>query len=111
MISYRLTRQIAVVLTSVALIFGIAPAVKAQNGQFSPCETQQIINGLSYPNSSQRFFEEGQRKFEKEIDALTQEEFPATESILQIDEDLLQQRQLSPTEKLPTLPQKVKTKG
>jgi hypothetical protein len=111
MISYRLTRQIAVVLTSVALIFGISPAVKAQKVQLSPSQTQQVVNALSYPTSSQRFFEEGQRKFEKEIDSLSKGKFPPPESILQISDDLLEQGQLSPTEKLPILSQEVKTKG
>lgn len=105
MIFYRLNQNIILTLTSTILIFGLAPTIHAQSG-LSPSQTQQVINGLSYPTSSQRFFEAGQHQFEEEIERLIEGKYPPSESLLQIDENLLKRSHLSPTEKLQTLPQK-----
>lgn len=105
MISYRLNQRIVLGLTSATLIFGLAPTVNAQNS-LSPSQTQQVINGLSYPTSSQRFFEAGQQQFERELDNLVQGKYLPSESLLQIDKNLLRKSHLSPTERLQMLPKR-----
>ncbi|MCU0533534.1 MAG: hypothetical protein MUD14_06530 [Hydrococcus sp. Prado102] len=97
-----LLSKIVFSITSTTLIFAIAPDVNAQR-ILSPAQTQQVINGLSYPTSSQRFFEAGQHNFEREIDSLSQGEFPPPKSILQIDEKLLQQGEISPRDRFKQL--------
>jgi hypothetical protein len=104
MMSSHLNQRIVLTLTSATLVFGFIPTVKAQN-VLSPSQTQQVINGLSYPTGSQRFFEAGQRQFERELDDLVEGKYPPSESLLRIDEDLLRQSHLSPTE-LQMLPKK-----
>lgn len=106
----NLTAKIALSITSATLIFAIAPNANAQR-VLSPSQTQQVINGLSYPTSSQRFFEAGQRNFETEIDSLSEGEFPPPKSILQIDENLLKRGEISPRDRLQGLPNKVDTKA
>jgi len=105
MIFYPLNPRIVSALASATLIFGLAPTVKAQN-VLSPAQTQQVINGLSYPTGSQRFFEAGQRQFEEELDNLVRGKYPPSESLLQVDKDLLQKSHLSPTERLQMLTEK-----
>jgi hypothetical protein len=114
---FNFTKKTALALTSVASLFILAPAVKAQTAPSTPRtlpstpQTQQVINGLSYPNSSQRFFEQGQRQFETEIDNLLRGKYPPSESLLKIPDELHGQGSLSPTEKLPTLPKKEDVRG
>jgi hypothetical protein len=91
-------QTIVSIATSATLTFAIAPNANAQR-ILSPSQTQQVINGLSYPTSSQRFFEAGQRNFEREIDDLEEGEFLPPKSILQIDEKLLQQGKISPRDR------------
>ncbi|WP_139253610.1 hypothetical protein [Hydrococcus rivularis] len=104
-------------LTSVASLFILVPAAKTQTVPStsrvlpSTPKTQQIINGLSYPNSSQRFFEQGQRKFETEIKNLLERKYTRSESLLKIPDELLQHGFLSPTEELPAVLKKEDVKG
>ncbi|MBF2019266.1 MAG: hypothetical protein IGR93_03885 [Hydrococcus sp. C42_A2020_068] len=104
-------------LTSVASLLILVPAAKTQTVPStsrvlpSTPKTQQIINGLSYPNSSQRFFEQGQRKFETEIKNLLERKYSPSESLLKIPDELLQHGSLSPTEELPAVPKKGNVTG
>ncbi|NER48533.1 MAG: hypothetical protein F6J92_17885 [Symploca sp. SIO1A3] len=50
--------------------------------------TQQVINGLHYPTNSQRFFEQGRRTFEQEIQLMLQRLQSSPETLLHIREDL-----------------------
>jgi hypothetical protein len=95
-------QKIVSIATSATLIFAIAPNANAQR-ILSPAQTQQVINGLSYPTSSQRFFEAGQRNFEREIARFREGEFPPPKSILQIDEKLLRQGEISPRDRFKQL--------
>jgi hypothetical protein len=104
------TAKLALFLTSATLIVAIAPDVEAQR-ILSPAQTQQVINGLSYPTSSQRFFEAGQRNFEREIDSLSKGEFPPPKSILQIDENLLKRGEISPRDRLQEFSNTVDTRA
>ncbi|NJM88853.1 MAG: hypothetical protein HC847_18515 [Hydrococcus sp. RU_2_2] len=105
-----LLSKMAFSITSVTLIFAIAPDVNAQR-ILSPSQTQQVINGLSYPTSSQRFFEAGQRNFESEINRLSEEDFLLPKSILQIDENLLKQGEISPRDRLQGFPNQIDTRA
>jgi uncharacterized membrane protein YccC len=61
----------------------------------SPAHAQQksqATNGLFYPTSSQRFFEQGQKQLDIEIQHL-QQNTPAPPPILNISADVLQQQQ------------------
>jgi hypothetical protein len=104
-------QPIKIASISVASLFIIAPAALAQTPSppsFSPSQTRQIINGLTYPTSSQRFFEEGQHQVEREANDLSQEKFVPPETLLQIDENILRQGNVSPREKLPSWRDKTK---
>ena len=62
----------------------------------------QVINGLVSPNSSQQFFEAGNRQLEQEIEQLLQKGESSSERILHIDQDLLIQKPLLELEGIPT---------
>ncbi|NES21999.1 MAG: hypothetical protein F6K41_24525 [Symploca sp. SIO3E6] len=48
----------------------------------------QVLNGLHYPTSSQRFFDQGKRTFEQEIQLMLQRLQSSPETLLQIREDV-----------------------
>jgi hypothetical protein len=103
-IMLNITKSIAIALTSITSLGAIASAVKAQPLPSTPIP-QQVINGL-YPNSSERYFQEGRDQFELEIESLIEGKYPPPEEILKISDDLLQQGDLSPTDKIPVIRQK-----
>jgi hypothetical protein len=105
----NITRSLAIALTSIASLGAIASAVGAQPLPSTPIP-QQVINGLNSPNSSERYFEEGRQQFEREIDNLSEGKYPPPEEILKISNDLLQQGNLSPTDKIPIMPKKKDTR-
>ena len=72
-----------IALTATALLLGLAGKARADS---SP---QQIINGLSYPTSAQRFFEEGQRQLNQEIQELSKQERLSAEKLLHISDEIL----------------------
>ena len=72
-----------IALTATALLLGLACKARAD----SP--PQQIINGLSYPTSAQRFFEEGQRQLNQEIQDLSEQKRLSAEKLLQISDEIL----------------------
>lgn len=74
----KFPRSAARALTGVALL-GVAT---------SALPPQRVINGLYYPTSAQYFFREGQQKFDREIERLTQGRLSSPERLLEINEDL-----------------------
>lgn len=59
-------------------------------------DQQQVINGLSYPTSAERFFKEGRIKFDREIEILLQKRLTAAENILKaINERRIQEELLT----------------
>ncbi|WP_017718331.1 hypothetical protein [Kamptonema formosum] len=75
----KFPRSSARALTGVALL-GVAT---------SALPPQRVINGLYYPTSAQYFFREGQQKFDREIERLTQGKLStADERLLEINQEL-----------------------
>ena len=72
-----------IAFTATALLLGLPLKARAD----SP--PQYIINGLSYPTSAQRFFEEGQRQLNQEIQNLSKQERLSAEKLLQISDEIL----------------------
>jgi hypothetical protein len=103
----NITRSIAIALTSITSLAAIASVVEAQPMPSTPLPPQ-VINGL-YPNSSERYFAEGKRQFELEIEHLLEGKYPPPESILKISDELLEQGYLSPTDKIPAMSKKKNT--
>lgn len=88
---YSKARKTAVALAATALLLGLALKARAD----SP--PQHIINGLSYPTSAQRFFEEGQRQLNQEIQNLSKQERLSAEKLLQISDEILDPQKPLPT--------------
>ena len=82
------SQAIAVSFTTLTLLNGINIAVQ---GQDIP---QDVINGLFYPRSSQRFFEQGRSIFEREIQIFFYRQHLSLENILKTSDQLLQQNEL-----------------
>lgn len=90
-------------LTNIGLIFAIILALPCDNLLYSPfnlaqslpssSRLQQSINGLYTPTNSERFFEQGRKQLEEEIKRLNQPQTD-TEDLLNIDQDVLKQKQL-----------------
>ncbi|MCU0518967.1 MAG: hypothetical protein MUC60_19305 [Oscillatoria sp. Prado101] len=49
---------------------------------------QRVLNGLYYPTSAQYFFREGQQKFDREIENITQRRLSTPEPLLKISDEL-----------------------
>ncbi len=54
--------------------------------------SQGYSGSLAFPSASQRFFEEGREQLEREIELLEKRQMVADETILTIDEELLQHK-------------------
>ena len=65
------------------VIIGAMSTAKAQNSV--PNINQSVLNGLFSPRASDRFFEEGRRKMEREAEILANPERYKREDILKID--------------------------
>lgn len=65
----------------------LVPTITSEAGLASPT-VAPIIPALNYPTSSQRFFNEGNRQLEEEIQRLTQENPANATEPLHIDETL-----------------------
>ena len=81
---YSKARKTPVAIIATALLLGLAFKARADN--FPP---QSIINGLSYPTSAQRFFEEGQRQLNQEIQNLSEQKRLSAEKLLEISDEIL----------------------
>ena len=84
-INFQLFPKIAIVFT--ILLANSVNVVKAQD------IPRYVINGLFTPTESQRFFEEGRRKFESDAIILNNPEYYFNDDILQISPELLRQEQ------------------
>lgn len=62
----------------ILVIVGASGTARAQN-------TQSVLNGLFTPTSADRFFEEGRRDMERQIEILVHPELYSREDILQIN--------------------------
>ena len=80
-----------IAFTAMALLLGLPLKARAD----SP--TQYIINGLSYPTSAQRFFEQGQRQLNQEIQNLSEQERLSAEKLLEISDEILDPQKPLPT--------------
>lgn len=76
----------AVAIATFVSLTSSANLVKAQN-------FDAVINGLFSPTQSERFFQEGRRSFESEVEILTNSEDHFKDDILQITPELLKPRQ------------------
>ncbi|MGB7441182.1 MAG: hypothetical protein WA919_08955 [Coleofasciculaceae cyanobacterium] len=76
---------------------------------FNRPEVGQMLNGVLNQTSAEQFFEEGRYLCEREIKLLQERKSSSPESILQVSEKLLRQRDIS-TEQLPqVLPRDTKS--
>ena len=73
----------SLVLVGILVTWGAMGRTLAQNTL--PTPNQSDLNGLFTPTSSQRFFEEGRQKFEREVEILTNPERYYGGSLLQIN--------------------------
>ena len=91
--------KLVIVLTTIVLGITVSPTLRAQPANFNVSfPSQQITNGLFAPTNSQRFFEEGRRQFETEIQNLRENQDSAPEELLKIDPEVLWQESISPLE-------------
>jgi len=73
---------------------------------------QRVTNGLYYPTSPQRFFEEGRRRLERDIQQLSDRQRSRSEDVLNVNpdlpkrlrDDLLRRENRSPLENPSALP-------
>jgi hypothetical protein len=75
----RLTDRPMVLAIGVLLAIGFTPQ-SAQAQSFAG-----VVNALSYPTASQRFFQEGMERLEQEILYLRQQRFQPQQPVLEID--------------------------
>ncbi|HEY9607607.1 MAG TPA: hypothetical protein V6C85_38835 [Allocoleopsis sp.] len=76
----RLTQATALALTTMALLSGASVAADVT--------IQRVTNSLYYPTSPQRFFEEGRRKLEREIQQLSDRQASQSGDVLNVNPDL-----------------------
>jgi hypothetical protein len=76
----RLTQATALAFTAMVLLDGASVAADVQ--------IQRVTNGLYYPTSPQRFFEEGRRRLEREIQQLSDRQRSPSEDVLNVNPDL-----------------------
>ena len=88
-------RRIPVSPLVVLITMALVSAVLLGDDISPACAQQrsQAPNGLFYPTSSQRFFEQGQKQLDIEIQHL-QQNVPAPPPILNISADVFQQQQI-----------------
>ena len=55
---------------------------------------QRTINGVYYPTGSQQFFEEGRRRFEREVQVFIQGRLYSPKTLLQVSEELRSQQEI-----------------
>lgn len=76
----RLTPATALVFTVMTLLSGASVAADVQ--------IQRVTNGLYYPTSPQRFFEEGRRRLERDIQQLSDRQRSQSEDVLNVNPNL-----------------------
>jgi hypothetical protein len=76
----HLTQATALAFTATALLGGASVAADVQ--------IQRVTNGLYYPTSPQRFFEEGRRRLERDIQQLSDRQRSPSEDVLNVNPDL-----------------------
>ncbi|MGK7953476.1 MAG: hypothetical protein AB4368_33010 [Xenococcaceae cyanobacterium] len=87
------------------VIVGKMNTAQAQNAVVPPNLNQSSVNGLFTPTSADRFFEEGRRKFEREIEILTHPEDYYNGAILQIETiDMKVMDEMGETKTVPNFP-------
>ncbi len=90
-------------MTAIGLLLVRVSAVRTEVPPSSvPAFQSQVINGLVSPNSSQQFFQAGNQQLEQEIEQLLEVQQTPSESILQIDQDLLERQWLRELESIST---------
>ena len=72
-----------VAITLILVIVGAMETARAQNTL--PSFNQSVLNGLFSPTAAERFFEEGRRDMEREIEILAHPERYKSEGILQLN--------------------------
>lgn len=81
-----------VATVSIIFIAAITPATaQSDRGATVPSLPNDVVNGLFTPTQSQRFFQEGRKAFEREVEIFNNPERYEGEKILQFDRELIEE--------------------
>jgi hypothetical protein len=94
---------ISLVSALIWVIVGAPGTARAQNSL--PLINQSVLNGLFSPTTGEKFFEEGRREMEREIEMLAHPERYSSEDLLQLNtidlERIEETGETKPIDKLP----------